>query len=91
MQIARILGTTTPATTETATASTVEGANFVMLHNSGSTLREVVIQSEASGTSIANIYLSSGERLIISKSPTEVIFAAHAEVKLTNVDPMKVN
>ena len=91
MQIARILGTTNPATTGTATASTVEGANFVMLHNSGTPLREVVIQTEASGTSIANIYLSSGERLIISKSPTEVIFAAHAEVKLTKVDPMKVN
>ena len=91
MQIARILCTTNPSTTGTATASTVEGANFVMLHNSGTTLREVVIQTEASGTSIANIYLSSGERLIISKSPTEVIFAAHAEVKLTKVDPMKVN
>ena len=91
MQIARILGTTNPATTGTATASTVEGANFVMLHNSGTTLREVVIQTAQNGTSLANIYLSSGERLIISKSPTEVIFAAHAEVKLTKVDPMKVN
>ena len=91
MQIARILGTTNPATTGTATASTVEGANFVMLHNSGTTLREVVIQTEASGTSIANIYLSSGERVKISKSPDEVIYAAHAEVKLTKVHPMKVN
>ena len=91
MQIARILGTTTPATTGTATASTVEGANFVMLHNSGTTLREVVIQTEASGTSLGNIYLSSGERVINSKGPDEVIFAAHAEVKLTKVDPMKVN
>ena len=91
MQIARILGTTTPATTGTATASTVEGAHFVMLHNSGSTLREGVIQTEASGTSIGNVYLSSGERIIISKKPDEVIFAAHAEVKLTKVDPMKVN
>ena len=91
MQIARILGTTTPATTGTATASTVEGALFFMLHNSGSTLREVVIQTEASGTSIGNVYLSSGERIIISKKPDEVIFAAHAEVKLTKVDPMKVN
>ena len=67
MDIAEILGTTTPATTGTATASTVEGADYVMLHNSGSTLREVVIQTEASGTSIANVYLSSGERIIIKK------------------------
>ena len=91
MQIARILGTTTPATTETATASTVEGANFVMLHNSGTTLREVVIQTAQNGTTLGNIYLSSGERVIISKSPTEVIFAAHAEVKLTKVNPMVAN
>ncbi len=91
MQIARILGTTTPATTGTATASTVEGAHFVMLQNSGSTLREVVIQTEQSGTSLANLYLAAGERIIISKKPSEVIFADHAEVKLTKVDPMKVN
>ena len=91
MQIARILGTTTPATTGTATASTVEGAHFVMLQNSGSTLREVVIQTAANGTSIANLYLAAGERIIISKKPSEVIFAAHAEVKLTKVAPMKGN
>ena len=91
MQIARILGTTTPATTGTATSSTVEVALFVMLQNSGSTLREVVIQTEQNGTSIANLYLAAGERIIISKKPSEVIFAAHAEVKLTKVDPMKVN
>ena len=91
MQIARILGTTTPATTGTGTASTVENAHFVMLHNSGSTLREVVIQTAQNGTTLGNIYLSSGERVIISKDPDEVIFAAHAEIKLTNVDPMKVN
>ena len=67
------------------------GAHFVMLQNSGSTLREVVIQTAANGTSIANLYLAAGERIIISKKPSEVIFAAHAEVKLTKVDPMKVN
>ena len=87
MDIAEILGTTTPATTGTATASTVELADYVMLHNSGSTLREVVIQTEASGTSIGNVYLSSGERIIIKKDPSHVIFAAHAEVKLTKVNP----
>ena len=87
MQIARILGTTTPAPTATGSASTVENAHFVMLHNSGSTLREVTIQTEASGTSIANVYLSSGERFIIKKDPTHVIFAAHAEIKLTKVNP----
>ena len=91
MQIARILGTTTPATTGTATASTVEGAHFVMLQNSGSTLREVVIQSEQSGTSLANLYFAARERIKNSKNPSEVIFADHAEVKLTKVDPMKVN
>ena len=91
MQIARILGTTTPAPTATGSASTVENAHFVMLHNSGSTLREVTIQTAQNGTSLGNIYLSAGERVIISKDPDEVIFAAHAEVKLTNVDPMKVN
>jgi len=91
MQIARLLGTTNPAPTVTGSASTVENAHFVMLHNSGSTLREVVVQTAQNGTSLANIHLSAGERVIISKDPDEVIFAAHAEIKLTNVDPMKVN
>jgi hypothetical protein len=85
METVQIMGTTTPATTGTATASTVEGATYVMLHNSGSTLREVVIQTEQSGTSLGNLYLSSGERLVIRKDPAWVIFAAHAEVKLTKV------
>lgn len=87
MQVAEILGTTNPAPTGTASASTVELADYVMLHNSGSTLREVVIQTEASGTSLANLHLSSGERFIIKKDPTHVIFAAHAEIKLTKVNP----
>ena len=87
MEIAEILGTTTPATTGTGTASTVEGADYVMLHNSGSTLREVVIQTAASGTTLGNVYLSSGERIIIRKDPAHVVFAAHAEIKLTKVNP----
>ena len=87
MEIAEILGTTTPATTGTGTASTVEGADYVMLHNSGSTLREVVIQTAARGTTLGNVYLSSGERIIIKKDPAHVLFAAHAEIKLTKVNP----
>lgn len=87
MEIAEILGTTTPATTGTGTASTVEGADYVMLHNSGSTLREVVIQTAASGTTLGNVHLSSGERIIIKKDPAHVIYAAHAEIKLTKVNP----
>ena len=87
METVQIMGTTTPATTGTGTASTVEGSHYVMLHNSGSTLREVVVQTAQNGTSLSNIYLSSGERIIIKKDPAHVIFAAHAEVKLTPVNP----
>ena len=87
METIQIMGTTTPATTATGTASTVEGSHYVMLHNSGSTLREVVIQTAQNGTSLSNIYLSSGERIIIKKDPAHVIFAANAEVKLTPVNP----
>ena len=86
MDVAEILGTTTPATTGTGTASTVEGADYVMMHNSGSTLREVVIQTAASGTTLGNVYLSSGERIIIKKDPAHAIFAAHDEIKITKVN-----
>ena len=87
METVQIMGTTTPATTGTATASTVEGATYVMLHNSGTTLRETVVQTAQSGTSLSNVYTSGGERLIIKKDPDHVIFSAHAEVKLTPVNP----
>ena len=87
METVQIMGTTTPSPTGTGTASTVEGSHYVMLHNSGSTLREVVVQTAQNGTSLSNIYLSSGERIIVKKDPAHVIFAAHAEVKLTPVNP----
>ena len=91
MQISRLMGSTAAAPTATGSATTVESADYVMLHNSGTTLRLVTLQTAADGTTLATMQLSGGDRVIIKKDPSEVLFAAHAEVLLTNVDPMVVN
>ena len=86
METVQLMGTTIPSPTGTGTA-TVDGSHYVMLHNSGTTLRETVVQSAQNGTSLANIYTSGGDRMIIKKDADHVIFSAHAEVKLTPVNP----
>jgi len=87
METIQLMGTTIPSPTGTGTATTVDGSSYVMLHNSGTTLRETVVQTAQNGTSLSNIYTSGGERLIIKKNTDHVIFSAHAEVKLTPVNP----
>ena len=87
METVQLMGTTIPSPTGTGTATTVDGSHYVMLHNSGTTLRETVVQSAQNGTSLANIYTSGGDRMIIKKDADHVIFSAHAEVNLTPVTP----
>ena len=65
MQIARLMGSTAAAPTGTGSATTVESAHYVMLHNSGTTLRLVTVQTAADGTTLATMQLSGGDRVII--------------------------
>ena len=44
METVQLMGTTIPSPTGTGTATTVDGSHYVMLHNSGTTLRETVVQ-----------------------------------------------
>ena len=88
MDVAEILGVTITAPTATGTAVTVSEATYVMLFNSAaSTNYAVAIQNEADGTTLANVTLAGGERLIIRKDPTHVIYAANAAIMLTPVNP----
>lgn len=87
MEVSEILGVTNAAPTTTGAASTVEAADYVMITNSGTTNRGVSIQTAQSGTTLGNITILGSERVIIKKDPDHVIFAAHAEILLTKVNP----
>tara|TARA_B100000586_G_C19881361_1_gene331014 strand:- start:4 stop:270 length:267 start_codon:yes stop_codon:yes gene_type:complete len=87
MQAYKILGATNVSPTSTGTASTVEGAHYAMLSNSGTTVREVTILTAAGGTPIGTVALLGSERMVIKKDDTDAIYSAHAEVFLTPVYP----
>ena len=64
--------------------STGNGSNFglssaVRLHNSGSTARLVTVETSANAT-IGTFTLGVGSSEVVQKSPTDEVFAAHAEV-----------
>ena len=88
MEVTEILGVTVTAPTATGTAVTVSGATYGMLLNSAaSTNYAVAIQTAADGTTLSNVTLAGGERIIIRKDPDHVIYAANAAILLTPVNP----
>ena len=75
----KLLGAQTACGTNVAGASTFGGAPNVRLFNSGSTIRLITVANAADAT-LATVSLAGGEVIVLKKSPSDQIFAAHAEI-----------
>ena len=80
----RLLGVQIAAPTGTGTASNVSSARVVMVQNVGSTSRLVTLE-ESDGTDIGTFNIAPNGNMQLEKAPTDKIFAADAEVKLTPI------
>ena len=80
----RLLGVQIAAPTGTGTASTVSSARVVMVQNVGSTSRLVTLE-ESDGTDIGTFNIAPNGNMQLEKAPTDKIFSANAEVKLTPI------
>lgn len=79
--------TITPLSTEVALATTVGGAsNFNnaqrlrIVNTAGSGTNHLVTVANAAGETIGSFTLGGGDMAILSKSPTDLVFAANAAV-----------
>ena len=77
-------GTEEAAGTGSGTASNVGSARIVRCVNSGTTARLVTLE-ESGGTDIGTLTVAGGEAVLIRKDATDKIFAANAEILLTEV------
>ena len=77
-------GTEAAAPTGSGTASNVSSARVVRCVNSGTTARLVTLE-ESGGTDIGTLTLAPMETVLIRKDATDKIFAANAEILLTEV------
>ena len=77
-------GTEEAAGTGSGTASNVGSARIVRCVNSGTTARLVTLE-ESGGTDIGTLTVAGGESVLIRKDATDKIFAANAEILLTEV------
>ena len=75
-------GTEEAAGTGSGTASNVGSARIVRCVNSGTTARLVTLE-ESGGTDIGTLTVAGGESVLIRKDATDKIFAANAEILLT--------
>ena len=80
----RLLGVQIAAPTGTGTASNVSSARVVMVQNVGSTSRLVTLE-ESDGTDIGTFNIAPNGNMQLEKAPTDKIFSANAEVKLTPI------
>ena len=79
-----VLGTEAACGTSSTNGSNFGSGTCVRLHNSGSTARLVSVET-AGATLIGTFTLGAGGTEIISKDPTDEVFAAHAEVLAVKV------
>ena len=75
----KLLGAQETCGTTVGAASTFSSAPNVRLWNSGATARVVTV-ANAADTTLATISLDTKATLILAKSPTDQIFAAHADI-----------
>lgn len=79
-----VLGSEAACGTSSTNGSNFSSSTAVRVHNSGSTARLVSV--ETSGASLIGTFtLGAGATEIISKDPTDEVFAAHAEVLAVKV------
>ena len=81
-----VKGAQIDAPTSSGAASNVSKARCMYVINTGSTVRLVTIQDDAgSPTTLGTFSIGAGASLFVEKNPTDEIFAANAEVKITPV------
>ena len=81
-----VKGAQIDAPTSSGAASNVSKATCMYVINTGSTVRLVTIQDDAgSPTTLGTFSIGACASLLVEKNPTEEIFAANAEVKITPV------
>ena len=81
-----VKGAQIDAPTSSGAASNVSNARCMYVINTGSTVRLVTIQDDAgSPTTLGTFSIGAGASLFVEKNPTDEIFAANAEVKITPV------
>tara|TARA_R110002153_G_C12971099_1_gene461285 strand:+ start:100 stop:366 length:267 start_codon:yes stop_codon:yes gene_type:complete len=79
MSSIKLLGAQEACGINVGAASTFSSAPNVRLWNSGATARVVTV-ANAADTTLATISLDTKATLILAKSPTDQIFAAHADI-----------
>ncbi len=82
--ILKLKGSQSAAPTGSGTATNMSKATCVRVFNSGSTVRLVTLE-ESGGTDIGTFSVAGGATEYLEKEPTDQIFAAHADIKLTAV------
>tara|TARA_B100001113_G_scaffold301509_1_gene260584 strand:+ start:355 stop:627 length:273 start_codon:yes stop_codon:yes gene_type:complete len=81
-----VKGAQIDAPTSSGAASNVSKATCMYVINVGSTVRLVTIQDDAgSPTTLGSFSIGAGASHFVEKNPTDEIFAAHADVKITPV------
>ena len=80
----RLLGAQIASPTTTGAASTVSSARVVLVQNVGSTSRLVTLE-QSDGTDIGTFNIAPNTNMQLEKAPTDQIFSANAEVKLTPI------
>ena len=79
-----VLGTEAACGTSSTNGSNFGSSTAVRVHNSGSTARLVSVETSAAAL-LGTFTLGAGGTEIISKDPTDEVFAAHAEVLAVKV------
>lgn len=79
-----VLGTEAACGTSSTNGSNFGSSTAVRVHNSGASARLVSVETSAA-VLIGTFTLGAGGTEIISKDPTDEVFAAHAEVLGVNV------
>ena len=79
MSSIKLLGAQEACGINVGAASTFSSAPNVRLWNSGATARVVTV-ANAADTTLATISLDTKATLVLAKSPTDQIFAAHADI-----------
>ena len=82
--ILKLKGSQSAAPTGSGTATNMSKATCVRVFNSGSTVRLVTLE-ESGGTDIGTFSVAGGATEYLEKEPTDQIFAAHSDIKLTSV------
>ena len=80
----KMLGNATNAATVVGSATAFDGATVVYCLNTNAAAQLVSV-ANASNTTVGSFHLGAGAAQMVVKEPTDKVFAASADVKLTPV------